>query len=789
MISRSDANMGFDLVKIKLYRFMNYQTPVTFNLNSPYIVISGPTGSGKTTILEALTFALYGRCSRLELGMVKIEDVCAKKGHVVCLFKVGNNKIRIKRGRDSRGKSYLELFVNKERILGKIPELNEKIRSKILGMNYQAFVNSTIIRQDEMKSLGSKKSTERLKTLQNLFRLDIFEKAIINTQNQISLLNNEISKIEGQLEEKETFFAKISNMEKEIIELNPQLASYNEKFSKKVQLVDKLEKDETILRGKKEKYNTILSKNDDAQSKKKTKKEQLKATENESKTYSILKNKYKTLERETKELRDVQDELKLIQDAKKEYQRNIDRLNKLKQDKQKNEGYLKSDLGKKITRVKREQEKIKNLDTTISHEEAFKILNQEGRLLERVKRISKEKSWNLSEKIIQEIDEEQIQARNEMKKLQGTKEKITKDSFVLSEKFEQISELDVEISNLENRLKAEEEANTKEINEEKKKLDSIDFTPDKERKLKDLLEKSQSYKEIHRKFEKIKIELETKVDPSGKIQIIQKELEEIENEIQGYNKGLEDHSTFLNEYELFLKKFKLEKQEKDVLNNSIIRIDQKIRELDLKIKELAELKPEIDVMKQKINSMKKKQDILHKLRTEIFHTKGAPFYAINKILPRLGKRASLILTELTNQRFSHIQLNKIEKGKQGMGFEILIKASDGVRDVSTFSGGERTQINAALRLAISEEISNLNQKEGAAKVSKKTLFIDEGDLGSLDTLEAQAAFVKKLFNLSQNFKIILITHLQEIANQFPNSINISRDNYGRSIQIEEKKTE
>jgi DNA repair exonuclease SbcCD ATPase subunit len=409
--------------------------------------------------------------------------------------------------------------------------------------------------------------------------------------------------------------------------------------------------------------------------------------------------------------------------------------------------------------------------------------------LERVQRISKEKTGNLPEKLLQEIDEEQIQARIDIKTLKKTKEKITKDSFVLSEKLEQISELDVEISSLEKRLKTEEETNTIEINKEMKKLDRIDFTSEKDRKLKELQKKSQSHKEVQDGFKNIKIELETKIDPSGKIQLIQKELEEIENEIRGFMIELQDHAAFSDEYEQFIINLNLEKREKDELNNTIIRLDQKLTELDLKMKELVKLKPEIDLMKQSINSLKKKQDILQKLRTEIFHTKGAPFYAINKILPRLGKRASLILTELTNQRFSHIQLNKIEKGSQGMGFEILIKATDGVRDVSTFSGGERTQINAALRLAISEEISNLSQRDDSTKVGKKTLFIDEGDLGSLDTLEAQAAFVKKLFNLSRNFKIILITHLQEIANQFPNSINISRDSYGRSIQVEANKTE
>ncbi|MHA2408223.1 MAG: hypothetical protein ACXACA_07620, partial [Candidatus Ranarchaeia archaeon] len=176
------------------------------------------------------------------------------------------------------------------------------------------------------------------------------------------------------------------------------------------------------------------------------------------------------------------------------------------------------------------------------------------------------------------------------------------------------------------------------------------------------------------------------------------------------------------------------------------------------------------------------EEILEKLKREVFHTKGAPFYAINKVLPRLGRRASFILTELTNDRFSHIQLQEVDSERHGMGFEILIKAPDGIRDVATFSGGERTQINAALRLAISEEISEIGQVEGTAKASKKTLFIDEGDLGSLDTLEAQQAFVTKLFKLTKRFKIILITHLQEIAEQFPHSINITRDSYGRSIK-------
>ena len=231
-------------------------------------------------------------------------------------------------------------------------------------------------------------------------------------------------------------------------------------------------------------------------------------------------------------------------------------------------------------------------------------------------------------------------------------------------------------------------------------------------------------------------------------------------------------------------KLESKKKEERTLDKTITVLEEQIKNIAQKIKELKEFKPEVESLEKEIIMLIKEEEILEKLKNEVFHIKGAPFYAINKVLPRLGKRASLILAELTNNRFFHIQLQKVEAGRQGMGFEILIRVPDGVRDVATFSGGERTQINAALRIAISEEISELGQIERKDSGRKKTLFIDEGDLGSLDTLEAQQAFVKKLFKLTNRFKIILITHLQEIADQFPYSINITRDSYGRSIKEE-----
>lgn len=105
---------------------------------------------------------------------------------------------------------------------------------------------------------------------------------------------------------------------------------------------------------------------------------------------------------------------------------------------------------------------------------------------------------------------------------------------------------------------------------------------------------------------------------------------------------------------------------------------------------------------------------------------------------------------------------------------IDVEGVDGLfHDVSTFSGGEKTQINAALRFAIAKELARMPQI-GRSYGDMKTLFIDEGDLGSLDTESARVYFVRKLLNLGDLFdRIILITHITEVAEQFPNRIRVS----------------
>src|SRR5438093_7955643 len=95
------------------------------------------------------------------------------------------------------------------------------------------------------------------------------------------------------------------------------------------------------------------------------------------------------------------------------------------------------------------------------------------------------------------------------------------------------------------------------------------------------------------------------------------------------------------------------------------------------------------------------------------------------------------------------------------------------QDVAEFRGGEKTKINAALRCAIARELASMPQI-GRTFGRMKTLSIDEGDLGSLDTEISRELFVQKLLRMGEVFeKVILITHLAEIADRFPGRIRVT----------------
>jgi exonuclease SbcC len=108
--------------------------------------------------------------------------------------------------------------------------------------------------------------------------------------------------------------------------------------------------------------------------------------------------------------------------------------------------------------------------------------------------------------------------------------------------------------------------------------------------------------------------------------------------------------------------------------------------------------------------------------------------------------------------------------------DIQISDGAGARDYELFSGGEAFRVNFAIRLALSEV---LVQRAGARL---QTLVIDEG-FGSQDTLGRQR-LIEAINSVRPDFaKILVITHIDELKDAFPNRIEVEKTLHGSSLRV------
>src|SRR3989441_63591 len=148
---------GFVLEEVEMRGFMRYLEKTVPPLRFPekYTVITGRTGAGKSSILDAITFALYGKTTRTDIQSVKLADVCRPNGYVRVAFRQGDERWEITRGFTTKKESYLEVTRDGESVQGTIPDKERTIRD-VVGLDYDGFRNSTFVRQEEMKDLEAK---------------------------------------------------------------------------------------------------------------------------------------------------------------------------------------------------------------------------------------------------------------------------------------------------------------------------------------------------------------------------------------------------------------------------------------------------------------------------------------------------------------------------------------------------------------------------------------------------------------------------------------------------------
>ena len=151
---------------------------------------------------------------------------------------------------------------------------------------------------------------------------------------------------------------------------------------------------------------------------------------------------------------------------------------------------------------------------------------------------------------------------------------------------------------------------------------------------------------------------------------------------------------------------------------------------------------------------------------------------MEETLPEIEQEANDLLARLTDNQAS-IKIESLKDLKRGGTKETLdihIADAQGTRPYELFSGGEAFRIDFALRIALSKLLVR------RAGTSLQTLIIDEG-FGSQDE-EGLARIMDALYAIQDDFeKIIIVSHLPTMKDQFPVHFYVQKDVSGTAVQV------
>jgi exonuclease SbcC len=146
----------------------------------------GPTGSGKSSVLDAITYALYGKAERVEgvreVSLAELVSHGQKRMAVTLEFDVGGTRYMVTRTTPRSGSSTARLEVNEGadwRSFGegadRVREVNAAIQG-LIGLNYDAFTRSVILPQGKFAEFLTGDAADRRKILIELLGLELFGK-------------------------------------------------------------------------------------------------------------------------------------------------------------------------------------------------------------------------------------------------------------------------------------------------------------------------------------------------------------------------------------------------------------------------------------------------------------------------------------------------------------------------------------------------------------------------------------------------------------------------------------
>jgi exonuclease SbcC len=191
-------------LRLSLEGFTSFRDKIELDFSGlDLFAITGPTGAGKSSLIDAIVFALYGQVPRVGDDYKQLISHGAERLSVMLEFAVGQQRYRAVRTARPDRPSQQRL----ERVSGESAEaLADRVREmraevdRILGLDYDGFTRSVVLPQGQFDAFLKGEPKERRKILVALLSLGVYERMQQLAYQRSTAARTEAEFIRRQLE-------------------------------------------------------------------------------------------------------------------------------------------------------------------------------------------------------------------------------------------------------------------------------------------------------------------------------------------------------------------------------------------------------------------------------------------------------------------------------------------------------------------------------------------------------------------------------------------------------------
>ena len=682
-------------VKLALKNFLSYGEDVPpLDFTQFHIAcLSGNNGQGKSALLDALTWAVWGegrKASQEKKADNSLLRIGQKDMQVEFVFDLEGDRYRIIRTfslvkKSSRSGLEFQVFNQEDNeyislTCSSIRETQERI-TKTLRIDYQTFINSAFILQGRIDEFSRKSARERKEILSEILGLSRYDELANLAKSHLREINNIIMTKESRLEYIYQEMANLDFYKEKIKELSESYKEISQKIKTEEVKVGKLKEEINLLKHKSEQCAELESRI-------------------EQQSQEIVRGQ-KQIELRKKEIIDcekiISQKEKVFADFKNyqkfntennEFSRKLQKIRKIEEEKVLTQRKIESERADLEVEVRNKKDRYKDLKMKAEQGAKNRV-----RLLELEKKM---KEIKLLEEQSEEIRKEGSELNVEINSIKGQIERLEKDNKDNQEKLRLLREnpegecpLCEAKLNTERKRKIEDNI-YKEISLNLKRIEKLRKETEESSKQKDkLAEKwrgaNQRLKDKNiwqQKMSKAYLEREESTQ-AGKLMVgLQEEIKKLEKIIQEQRYALEEQKR-LKEFEGQIKnigydgtrhrhlnrkieelsnapleKAKLEEAEKkvDSLRDGLFELKENYQQKEINLKGLEKKKEKIRIELKELPSLKGKlvqeEQVLNSdqiLKDKILEERGGYQSKVDQCL-KLGKEKKEISKELKKSK-------------------------------------------------------------------------------------------------------------------------------------------